>query len=219
MNKKKNPELKVGDRIVLIYMPGESIDTGTKGRVKSIGQAPSFGGSPDYMYNVEWLDDNDEVISKLSLLPESDSWILDPEYSQNDLNEAKNRVITDLDELISRHEWSRLFKKSDLKYIMEFLELVRQLGVVNMFQSGQFLGQTTEYIEKYFDLYRMQRELDDNQEELIEKITDMAENVRNVMISAAVTDLERNNKEITGRSATYRVNKLATELVKHFMGR
>jgi uncharacterized protein YgfB (UPF0149 family) len=102
---------------------------------------------------------------------------------------------------------------------MEFLELVRQLGVVNMFQSGQFLGQTTEYIKKYFDLYRMQRELDDNQEELIEKITDIAENVRNIMISAAVTDLERNNKEITGKSATYRVNKLATELVKHFMGR
>jgi hypothetical protein len=65
----------------------------------------------------------------------------------------------------------------------------------------------------------MQRELDDNQEELIEKITDMVENVRNIMISAAVTDLERNNKEITGKSATYRVNKLATELVKHFMGR
>ena len=219
MSKKKNPKLKEGDRVVLIYMPGESIDTGTKGVVKKIGQAPSFGGSPDFMYIMDWLDDNGEVINTLSLLPDSDSWILDPEYTQNDLNEAKNRVITDLDELISRHEWSRLFKKSDLKDIMEFLELVRQLGVVNMFQSGQFLGQTTEYIEKYFDLYRMQRELDDNQEELIEKITDMAENVRNVMISAAVTDLERNNKEITGRSATYRVNKLATELVKHFMGR
>ena len=37
------------------------------------------------------------------------------------------------------------------------------------------------------------------------------------MISGAVKDLERNNKEITGRSATYRVNRLATEVVKHFM--
>lgn len=219
MSKKKNPKLKEGDRIVLIYMPGEDIDTGTKGRVKSIGQAPSFGGSPSYMYNIEWLDDDGKVISTLSLLPEADSWILDPEFTQNDLNEAKNRVITDLDELISRHEWSRLFKKSDLKYILNYLEVIRQLGVVNMFQSGQFLGQTKDYLTKYFDLYRMQRKLDDNDEEKIEKVLEMSENVRNIMISAAITDLERNNKEITGQSATHRVNRLATELVKHFMGR
>ena len=217
MSKKKNPQLKVGDRIILIYMPGEDIDTGTKGRVKSIGQAPTFGGSPDYMYNIEWLDDEDKVISTLSLLPEVDSWILDPESTQNDLNEAKNRVISDLDELISRHEWSRLFKKSDLRYILDYLEVIRQLGVVNMFQSGQFLGQTKDYLTKYFDLYRMQRELDDNKEELIEKILDMSEKVRNIMISGAITDLERKNKTITGSSATNRVNKLASEVVKHYM--
>jgi hypothetical protein len=37
------------------------------------------------------------------------------------------------------------------------------------------------------------------------------------MISAAVSDLERKNTEITGRSATNRVNRLATEVVKEFM--
>lgn len=218
MSKKKNPELKPNDRVILIYMPGESLDTGTKGIVKNIENTPNFGGLNDFQYRVEWIDDDGKTISTLALLPGVDSWILDPEFLEKDLNESKHRVITDLDELIRRHEWSRLFKKSDLKYVMEFLELIRQLGVVNMFQSGQFLGQTKEYITKYFDLYRMQRELDDNQEELIKKITNMAENVRNIMISAAVTDLERNNKEITGRSATNRVNRLSTELVKHFMG-
>jgi hypothetical protein len=215
MSKKKNPKLKEGDRIVLIYMPGEDIDTGTKGRVKSIGQAPSFGGGSNYMYNIEWLDDDGKVISALSLLPEADSWILDPEFVQNDLNEAK---IVDLDDLINRHEWLRLFKKSDLKYIMEYLEVIRRLGVVNMFQSGQFLGQTKDYLTAYFNLHRMQHDLDDEKEEMIEKILEMSENVRNIMISAAVTDLERNDKEITGRSATNRVNRLSTEIVKHFMG-
>ena len=219
MSKKKNPELKKGDRIVLIYMPGENIDTGTKGKVIKISQAPSFGGGSDYMYDMEWYDDDGKVIDTLSLLPEADSWILDPEFTQNDLNEAKNRVITDLDELISRHEWSRLFKKSDLKYIMEYLETIKQSGVVNMLQSGQFLGQTKDYLTAYFNLHRMQRELDDNDEEKIKKILEMSENVRNIMILAAVTDLERNNKEITGRSATNRVNKLSTELVKHFIGK
>ena len=215
MSKNKNPKLKVGDRIVLIYMPGEDVDTGTKGKVKRIGQQPSFGSEFDYMYDVEWYDDDEKVISTLSLLPQSDTWMLDREYSQNDLNEGR---IIDLDELISRHEWSRLFKKSDLKYVMEYLEIIRRLGVVNMFQSGQFLSQTEEYFTKYFDLYRMQQDLDDKDEEMIKKILEMSENVRNIMILAAINDLERKNKEITGSSATYRVNRLATEVVKHFIG-
>jgi len=215
MSKKQNPKLKEGDRIVLIYMPGEDVDTGTKGKVKKIGQQPSFGSEFDYMYDVEWYDDDEKVISTLSLLPQTDTWMLDREYSQNDLNEGR---VIDLDELIKRHEWSRLFKKSDLKYIMEYLEIIRRLGVVNMFQSGQFLSQTKEYLTKYFDLYRMQQDLDNKDEEFIEKILEMSENVRNIMISAAVTDLEQKNKEITGSSATHRVNRLATEVVKYFMG-
>ena len=215
MSKKQNPKLKEGDRIVLIYMPGEDVDTGTKGKVKRIGQQPSFGSEFDYMYDVEWYDDDEKVISTLSLLPQTDTWMLDREYTQNDLNEGR---IIDLDELISRHEWSRLFKKSDLKYVMEYLEIIKRLGVVNMLQSGQFLGQTNEYLTKYFDLYRMQQDLDDKDEELIKKILEMSEIVRNIMISAAINDLEQKNKEITGSSATYRVNKLATEVVKYFMG-
>ena len=215
MSKKQNPKLKEGDRIVLIYMPGEDVDTGTKGKVKRIGQQPSFGSEFDYMYDVEWYDDDEKVISTLSLLPQTDTWMLDREYTQNDLNEGR---IIDLDELIKRHEWSRLFKKSDLKYVMEYLEIIRRLGVVNMFQSGQFLSQTEEYLTKYFDLYRMQQDLDNKDEEMIEKILEMSENVRNIMISAAINDLEQKNKEITGSSATYRVNKLATEVVKYFMG-
>jgi len=215
MSKKQNPKLKEGDRIVLIYMPGEDVDTGTKGKVKRIGQQPSFGSEFDYMYDVEWYDDDEKVISTLSLLPQTDTWMLDREYSQNDLNEGR---VIDLDELIKRHEWSRLFKKSDLKYILEYLEIIRRLGVVNMFESGQFLSQTKEYLTKYFDLYRIQQDLDDKNEEFIEKILEMSENVRNIMISTAINDLEQKNKKITGSSATHRVNRLATEVVKYFMG-
>jgi hypothetical protein len=211
---KKNPQLQEGDRIVLIYMPGESLDTGTKGKVIKIEKAPSFGDKDGIQYRVEWYNDDENVISTLSLLPESDTWILDPEFKQKNLQE---RRFDDLEPLIRHHEWAKLFKKSDLKYVMEFLELIRQLGVVNMFQSGQFLGQTKDYITKYFDLYRMQRELDENDEELIEQIIERAEMVRNIMISAAIKDLERKNTEITGRSATNRVNRLASELVKEFM--
>jgi len=211
---KKNPQLQECDRIVLIYMPGESLDTGTKGKVLKIEKAPSFGSTNSIQYRVEWYNEDEKVISTLSLLPDADTWILDPEFKSKNLQE---RRFDDLDKLISHHQWAKLFKKADLKYIMEFLELIRQLGVVNMFQSGQFLGQTKDYLTKYFDLYRMQRELDENDEELIDEIIKRSEMVRNIMISAAIADLDRKNNEITGRSATNRVNRLATELVKEFM--
>jgi len=214
MSKKQNPKLKEGDRIVLIYMPGEDVDTGTKGKVKRIGQQPSFGSEFDYMYDVEWYDDDENVISSLSLLPQSDTWILDPKFSQKNLQEAR---FTDLDDLIRHHEWSKLFKKTDLRYVLDFLMAIRDLGVVNMLQSGQFLGQTKEYLTKYFDLYRMQRDLDDNDEELIEKIIDMGEKVRNIMISASITDLEQKNKEITPQSVTNRVNRLTKEILQWYI--
>ena len=215
MNKNQNPKLKKGDRVILVNMPGEKLDTGDKGKVIKIGDQPSNELGFDYLYKMEWYDDDGKIISDLSLLPQSDTWMLDREYDQNNLNEAR---IIDLDDLIRRHEWSRLFKKSDLKYVMEYLDIIRRLGVVNMFESGQFLNQTKEYLTKYFDLYRMQQDLDDKDEEMIEKILEMSENVRNIMISAAINDLEQKNIEITGSSATYRVNRLATEVVKHFMG-
>jgi hypothetical protein len=214
MNKKQNPKLKEGDRIVLIYMPGEDLDTGTKGKVKKIGEQPGFGSEFNYKYDVEWYDDNGNVISSLSLLPQGDIWMLDPEFNQKNLQEAR---FTDLDDLIKHHEWSKLFKKADLQYVLDFLMAIRELGVVNMLQSGQFLGQTKEYLTKYFDLYRVQRELNDKDEELIEKIIDMGENVRNIMISAAITDLERQNKEITLQSATNRINRLTKEIFQWYI--
>jgi hypothetical protein len=214
MSKNKNPKLKEGDRIVLIYMPGEDVDTGTKGKVRKITPQPSFGTEFDYMYDVEWYDEDDKVISTLSLIPQSDTWMLDPEFNQKNLQEAR---FTELDDLIKHHEWSKLFKKSDLTYILDYLKVIRELGVVNMMEAGQFLGQTKEYLTKYFDLHRMQRELDDDKEELIEKIIDMSDKVRNIMISASITDLECKNQEITGRSATNRLNRLAGELLRWYI--
>jgi hypothetical protein len=214
MSKNKNPKLKKGDRVILINMPGENLDTGDKGKVIKIGKQPNSNSEFDYLYEMEWYDDDGKMISDLSLLPQSDTWMLDPEFSQKNLQEAR---FTDLDDLIRHHEWSKLFKKTDLQYVLDFLMAIRNLGVVNMLQSGQFLGQTKEYLTKYFDLYRMQRELDENDEELIEKIIDMGEKVRNIMISASITDLERKNQEITPQSATNRVNRLTKEILQWYI--
>jgi hypothetical protein len=213
MSKKQNPKLKEGDRIVLIYMPGEDIDTGTKGKVIEIGQQPSSNSEFDYLYEMEWYDDDENVISSLSLLPQSDTWILDPEFSQKNLQEAR---FTDLDDLIRHHEWSKLFKKADLQYVLDFLMAIRDLGVVNMLQSGQFLGETKEYLTAYFDLYQMGRNIDKDDKELIKKIIDMGEKVRNIMILASMTDLERQKIKLTSELVTKRLNRLKIEILSWY---
>ena len=213
MSKKQNPKLKEGDRIVLIYMPGEDIDTGTKGKVIKIGQQPSSNSEFDYLYEMEWYDDEGEVIDSLSLLPQSDTWMLDPEFSQKNLQEAR---FTDLDDLIKHHEWSKLFKKADLQYVLDFLMAIRKLGVVNMLQSGQFLGETKEYLKAYFDLYQMGRNIDKDDKELIKKIIDMGEKVRNIMILASMTDLERQKIKLTSELVTKRLNRLKIEILSWY---
>ena len=119
MKQNKNPELKKGDRIILINMPGESLFAGTKGIVEKIEKTPSFDGQEGYQYRIRWVDEDDNVISTLSLLPNEDSWLLDPEFNQNNLNEAR---ITDIDVLIRKADWLKLFKRAALKIFLKFLD-------------------------------------------------------------------------------------------------
>ena len=213
MSKNKNPKLKKGDRVILINMPGENLDTGDKGKVIKIGKQPSSNSEFDYLYEMEWYDDEGKVIDSLSLLPQSDTWILDPEFNQKNLQEAR---FTDLDDLIKHHEWSKLFKKADLQYVLDFLMAIRDLGVVNMLQSGQFLGETKEYLKAYFDLYQMGRNIDKDDKELIKKIIDMGEKVRNIMILASMTDLERQKIKLTSELVTKRLNRLKIEILSWY---
>lgn len=68
MARKMNPELKVGDRVVLINMEGEeAIPFGMTGTV--IGMSKPFDL---VQYQVDW--DNG---SKLDILSDTDTWVLE----------------------------------------------------------------------------------------------------------------------------------------------
>lgn len=214
MSKKQSPKLKVGDRIVLINMPGENIFIGTKGKVKRIGQQPSFGSEFDYMYDVEWYDDDEKVISTLSLLPQTDTWMLDREYTQNDLNEEK---FTDLDELERKINFLKSFKKKDLQDIMEYVENLRGVGLVNTLEMGQFIGSGREYLQKFVDFHKMRNNLSSEEENLLEKALDMSDIVRNNLINAGVEILEKNKQEITAEKVKRNMNVLIKGILEHFM--
>jgi hypothetical protein len=209
MKKSKNPKLKEGDRIILVYMDGESLDPGTKGLVIGLEKVPKF--SPNdlgYAYKVKWYDeDTNNPISALSLLPETDSWMYDFDNIQEVFRFSNGNDENSTEE---EYNFISLFKKSDFKRFLEYVELIRQSGLVNMLESSQFYGNGREYLQKFIDLHTHGDEIDDEKEEIYEKLLNNADFVRNMFISAAINKIESGNGEITAE----RVRKNMILLIK-----
>jgi hypothetical protein len=207
MKKSKNPKLKEGDRIILIHMDGESLDPGTKGLVMGIEKVPHF--SPNdlgYAYKVKWYDeDEDNPISALSLLPETDSWMYDFDNIQETFrfDDKDNENSTE-----EEYNFVSLFKKSDLKELLDYIELIRQSSLVNMMDSAPFFGSGSEYIRKFVDLHYYGKEMDENKEEIVEKMINKADYIRNMFINAGINDVERQNMSITPQNVERSMKKL-----------
>ncbi len=189
---KLNPELKTGDRIILVHMDGESLGTGIKGEVTGISQTPSFGGKDSYQYNVRWFDEEGKQFSQLDLLPDVDAWIMDPDFQQENIQEINFR---NLDDLIAKGDFLAVFSKKDLEEVYKFLELERQIGSHNMaMEGGKFLMVGPSYIEDFFRLQRYHRDYD---EILIEKLISRSQNMRDMFIRNAMKYLENQDKELS----------------------
>ena len=112
MRNKLNPELKKDDRIVLVHMDGESLGAGIKGKVTGIENVPKFTSSDiGVQYRVEWYDESNNIFSMLSLIPETDAWIIDTDYEVESLQEIK---IKDVDDLVKIGEFLSLFDKGEI---------------------------------------------------------------------------------------------------------
>lgn len=189
---KLNPELKKGDRIILVHMDGESLGTGIKGEVTGISQTPSFGGQNSYQYNVRWFDEEGNQFSQLDLLPDVDAWIMDSDFQQENIQEINFR---NLDDLINKGDFLAAFSKQDLEEVYKFLELERQIGSHNMaMEGGKFLMVGPSYIEDFFRLQRYHRDYD---EILIEKLISRSQNMRDMFIRNAMKYLENQDKELS----------------------
>ncbi len=189
---KLNPELKTGDRIILVHMDGESLGTGIKGEVTGISQTPSFGGKDSYQYNVRWFDEEGKQFSQLDLLPDADAWIMDPDFQQENIQEINFR---NLDDLIAKGDFLASFSKKELEEVYKFLELERQIGSHNMaMEGGKFRMVGPSYIEDFFRLQRYHRDYD---EILIEKLISRSQNMRDMFIRNAMKYLENQDKELS----------------------
>jgi hypothetical protein len=212
---KLNPELKTGDRIILVHMDGESLGTGIKGEVLGISKTPSFGGKESYQYNVRWFDDEGNQFSQLSLLPDEDAWIMDQEFEQKNIQEIN---FKNLDDLISKGDFLSVFSKKDLEEVYKFLELERQIGSHNMaLEGGKFLMVGPSYIEDFFKLQRYHIDYDEDKEILIEKLLSRSQNMRDMFIRNAMKYLENQDKELSINNVQRTMIRLAQTAKEFWM--
>ena len=212
---KLNPELKTGDRIILVHMEDESLGTGIKGEVLGISKTPSFGGKDSYQYQMRWFDDEGNSFSSLSLLPDADAWIMDQEFEQKNIQEIN---FKNLDDLISKGDFLSVFSKKDLEEVYKFLELERQIGSHNMaLEGGKFLMVGPSYIEDFFKLQRYHIDYDEDKEILIEKLLSRSQNMRDMFIRNAMKYLENQDKELNINNVQRTMIRLAQTAKEFWM--
>ena len=186
------PTLKTGDRIFLIEMYGENLAL-LKGKVLGIENMPKEKPEdPGFRYKMEWYDDDGKVISRLPMMPDLDTWIMDPDFQQENIQEID---FKNLDDLISKGDFLAVFSKKELEKVYEFLELERQIGSHNMaMEGGKFLLMGPDYIRDFFKLQSYHIKPDKEKEILIKRLINRSEDIYNLFIRASMEYLD--NKEI-----------------------
>ena len=119
-----------------------------------------------------------------------------------------------LDDIIKFGEFSEHFKKEDLKKINKFLLLIRKLGVVNMFQAGDFFLMSIQYFKDFMKMKSYERDFD---EDIVFEIEEMLPDIRNIMVGAGMSLVEKNDTEVTPKSVERAIKRLVSSIMKYYM--
>lgn len=120
----------------------------------------------------------------------------------------------DMDEVIQFGEFANLFSKSEMKLINTYLLKIRELGVVNMFQAGDFFLMSNEYFRDFMRLKSYEREYD---EELIDEIENMMLDVRPTLINAGIKSVENKNVEVTPKTVENEIKRIVSTIMKYYI--
>jgi hypothetical protein len=209
------PTLKTGDRIFLIEMYGENLAL-LKGKVLGIENMPKEKPEdPGFRYKMEWYDDDGKVISRLPMMPDLDTWIMDPDFQQENIQEID---FKNLDDLISKGDFLAVFSKKELEKVYEFLELERQIGSHNMaMEGGKFLLMGPDYIRDFFKLQSYHIKPDKEKEILIKRLINRSEDIYNLFIRASMEYLENKKIKYSLKDVQKTMVRLATTAKQFWM--
>lgn len=210
MKDKINPRLEVGDRIVLIMMPGEdAVSYGDKGTVSKVNNAHSF-----IQYFVDW--DNGSTLAMIEDIGDKsnvgDRWMKEDVFEAlMDLKKRKNLGESEEEKMKKFMANVEVFRTFDREFLFSFLEKLRESGIVNMYAAAPYLymGGGRIYGENHYN--------ENKDEEAFEELVEMADEAKDKMIQGAVKILEKEGKEISVEKVSRVIKKYAGMVLDMWM--
>lgn len=187
-----NPELEVGDRVVLLRMAEEDLMAGTKGTVTR----KSFV-IDQIQYSMEW--DNG---SKLALLANEDKYML-----LKDLEDRKTKKkgnITEMDAKVI-HDNREIFENFNMNLLWKYYKALQKSGITNMLQSSQYFYLGKERIAHEFHYKETNEHFDD--------VLEMADEVKNNLISGVMKIMDKKNGDYDLSRISSMVNRYSSKIV------
>ena len=189
---KMNPELEVGDRIVLLAMSGEDLIAGIKGTVTR----KSFV-IDQIQYSMDW--DNG---SKLALLANEDKYMLLKDLE--DRKAKKRGNITEMDAKVI-HDNREIFENFNMNLLWKYYKALQKSGITNMLQSSQYFYLGKERIAHEFHYKETNEHFDD--------VLEMADEVKNNLISGVMKIMDKKNGDYDISRISSMVNRYSSKIV------
>ncbi len=190
-----NPELKVGDVIVLLHMEKETaVPPGTIGVVEKISRDP-FESPDEKIISVKW-----ENGSALGLITSTDAW--KKVKSEENIQESRDSTWDFMTQNVD------IFENFDWRWLEQFLYKVRDSGIVNMYGAAPLLYAGSEHIDRYFG---EGKEDDENFQAVLED----ADESKNKIIQGVIKFMEKNNKDLDNLD---QVNRYAQNFSQKILG-
>lgn len=201
-----NPELKIGDRVILLHMEDElDLMAKDRGTVVSISRDP-FEKDECYIIGVKW--DNG---SSLSLLSCHDVYRLEKNTIKEQVEKnGMSKEEAQIDFLIQNGDLRKNFNRT---LIFNYLEKVRESGVINMYESPKFLYSGKNWIDRYYG------ENPPNQD-AFDEVLEMADTVKSELINGvlkSIKDYNGDDEDEYFRQLERLVMKAATRLSTFWM--
>ncbi len=187
-----NPELEVGDRIVLLAMSGEDLIAGIKGTVTR----KSFV-IDQIQYSMDW--DNG---SKLALLANEDKYMLLKDLE--DRKAKKRGNITEMDAKVI-HDNREIFENFNMNLLWKYYKALQKSGITNMLQSSQYFYLGKERIAHEFHYKETNEHFDD--------VLEMADEVKNNLISGVMKIMDKKNGDYDISRISSMVNRYSSKIV------
>ena len=196
MKSKLNPQLKPGDRIVLIDMTDEpTLSFGDKGTFTGVHKGGGFN-----QYKIKW-----DKGGSLYML-DDDKWMKEEDFNEM-IERKKNRNIQE-SQISDLSDDSFLLKHFNMLFLKRYLNKLRESSVVNMFAAAPYLYMGKERLShehKYSDT-----------NEAFDELLDMADQAQREMVSGVISILEEEDKELSSENINSKLKRYSPKIIKFY---